>query len=104
MPAATAAKVPGDKQHDVHPVTLIPTVSAQDVKFASVAANDGINEVKTSKMAQEKTTNESVRNFAAMMVTDHTKSGEELAGLQNRRILLFRAPGRPKCARQTGWQ
>ncbi|HTD40506.1 MAG TPA: DUF4142 domain-containing protein [Mucilaginibacter sp.] len=89
-----AGKMQENKEHDVHPVTLIPTVSAGDVKFASIATNDGINEVNNGKMAQEKTTNERVRNFAAMLVNNHTKFGNELANIaKDKKITLPALPG-----------
>jgi putative membrane protein len=97
MPATTTATASGtlaDKEHDVHPVTLTPVVSSKDVRFASVAANDGINEVNNGKMAQQKTTNERVRNFAAMLVNDHTKVGDELATIaRDKKITLPALPG-----------
>ena len=92
--ATPAAKISVDKEHDVHPVTLVPLVSAKDVKFASIATNDGINKVNNGKMAQEKTTNERVRNFAAMLVNNHTKFGDELANIaRDNKITLPALPG-----------
>jgi len=93
--ATTTTEVkPGDKEHDVHPVELKPVVSAKDVKFASVATNDGLNEVNISKMAQEKTTNVRVRNLAIMLVNDHTKFGNDLATIANdKKITLPALPG-----------
>lgn len=92
--ATTPPGKPADEQHDVHPVTLIPAVSASDVKFAAVAANDGLNEVNNGKMAQEKATNERVRNFAAMLVNDHARFGDELAKIaRDKKITLPALPG-----------
>ncbi|HEY9002509.1 MAG TPA: DUF4142 domain-containing protein [Mucilaginibacter sp.] len=70
---------PADKEHDVHPVTLTPTVSAKDVEFASAVTNNALNKVNTGKMALEKSTNNRVKNFATMLVNDHTKLGDELS-------------------------
>ena len=69
---------PADKEHDVHPVTLTPTVTAKDVEFASSVTNNALNKVNTGKMALEKSTNSRVKNFATMLVNDHTKLGDEL--------------------------
>ncbi len=69
---------PADKEHDVHPVTLTPTVSARDVEFTSAVTNNALNKVNTGKMALEKSTNNRVKNFASMLVNDHTKLGNEL--------------------------
>ncbi|MDB5024083.1 MAG: hypothetical protein JWP78_1838 [Mucilaginibacter sp.] len=56
-------------------------VDENDAKFASTAANAGMTEVNAGKMAQEKAVSTRVRNFATMMVNDHTKAGDELAAI-----------------------
>ena len=56
-------------------------VDKDDAKFVTTAANDGMAEVAAGKMAQEKAVGTRVKEFAAMMVTDHTKAGDELAAL-----------------------
>ncbi|HEY0244943.1 MAG TPA: DUF4142 domain-containing protein [Mucilaginibacter sp.] len=56
-------------------------VDKDDAKFAVDAANGGMTEVELSKLAQQKATNAKVKDFAAMMVMDHTKAGEELKGI-----------------------
>ncbi|WP_299500142.1 DUF4142 domain-containing protein [Mucilaginibacter sp.] len=53
-------------------------VDKDDAKFAVDAANGGMTEVELSKLAEQKSTNAKVKDFAAMMVMDHTKAGEEL--------------------------
>jgi putative membrane protein len=91
--ASTGLK-PEDKEHDVHPVELKPVVSAKDVRFASIATNDGLNAVNNSKMAQEKTINARVRNFAIMLVNDHTKFGNDLTTIaKDKKITLPALPG-----------
>jgi putative membrane protein len=74
----TPSSQPADKEHDVHPVTLTPTVSAKDVEFASAITNNALNKVNTGKMALEKSTNNRVKNFASMLINDHTKLGDKL--------------------------
>ena len=69
---------PADKEHDVHPVTLVPTVCAKDVAFASAVTNNALKKVNTGKMALEKSANNRVKNFASMLVNDHTKFGDEM--------------------------
>jgi len=76
--ASAPPPAPADKEHDVHPIALTPTVSAKDVEFASAITNNALNKVNTGKMALEKSTNNRVKNFAAMLVKDHTKLGDEL--------------------------
>ncbi len=56
-------------------------VDENDAKFVTTAANDGMAEVAAGKMAQEKASSARIKSFAAMMVTDHTKAGDELASI-----------------------
>jgi putative membrane protein len=56
-------------------------VTAADSKFATTAADGGMVEVALAKLALSKTTNPQIKDFATMMVTDHTKANEELAGI-----------------------
>jgi putative membrane protein len=68
-------------------------VDENDAKFVTTAANDGMAEVDAGKMAQEKAVSARVKAFAAMMVTDHTKAGDELAALaKTKNITLPSAP------------
>jgi len=80
---------PADKEHDVHPVTMVPTVSAKDVEFASAITNNALNKVNTGKMALEKSTNNRVKDFATILVNDHTKLGDELSQIaKDKKITL----------------
>ncbi len=56
-------------------------VDKDDAKFAVDAANGGMTEIALSKLAQTQATSSKVKDFAAMMVTDHTKAGDELKGI-----------------------
>ena len=56
-------------------------VDQDDAKFVTTAAADGMAEVSAGKLAQQKASNTRVKNFASMMVTDHTKAGDELASI-----------------------
>jgi putative membrane protein len=49
--------------------------------FAVKTANAGMAEVELGKLAEEKATSKSVKDFGAMMVKDHTKANEELKSL-----------------------
>ncbi len=53
-------------------------VVADDAKFAVDAANGGMTEIELSKLATAKTTSAKIKEFADMMVMDHTKAGGEL--------------------------
>lgn len=56
-------------------------VDEGDAKFAVTAANGGMAEVALAKLAQAKATSPKVKEFADMMVTDHTKANDELMAL-----------------------
>jgi putative membrane protein len=56
-------------------------VVEDDAKFVVEAANGGMTEVELGKLATLKATNAKVKEFAGMMVTDHSKANEELMAL-----------------------
>jgi putative membrane protein len=53
-------------------------VSAGDTEFVEDAASSGMTEVRLGELAQQKAQNPEVKQFAEMMVRDHTKGGEAL--------------------------
>lgn len=52
-----------------------------DMDFMTAADLAGLAEVELGKLAQTKAQNAEVKKFAGMMVTDHTKAGDELKAL-----------------------
>jgi predicted outer membrane protein len=52
-----------------------------DSDFVQKASEGGVAEVKLGQLAQQKATNSSVKNFGMMMVTDHTKAGDQLKSI-----------------------
>jgi putative membrane protein len=56
-------------------------VDKDDAKFAVAAANGGMAEVELGQLAQQKAVNSEVKDFGAMMVTDHTKANNEMIAL-----------------------
>lgn len=68
-------------------------VDQNDAKFAVTAAADGMAEVSLGKVAEVKASRTRIKNFAAMMVTDHTKAGNALAEIAStKNITLPTAP------------
>jgi putative membrane protein len=64
-------------------------VDSGDAKFATNAAGGGMAEIQLSKLAGQKSTNTKIKDFAAMMVTDHSKAGDSLATIaKNKNITL----------------
>jgi putative membrane protein len=60
---------------------LVMKVNKDDAKFAVAAANGGMAEVELGKLAQQKAVNAKVKDFGAMMVTDHSKANEQMMAL-----------------------
>ncbi|MDB5154662.1 MAG: hypothetical protein JWR54_3413 [Mucilaginibacter sp.] len=90
--AADSANVTKDTSHNASATGGI-AVDENDAKFVTTAANDGMAEVNAGKMAQEKASSARIKSFASMMVTDHTKAGDELAAIaKTKNITLPTAP------------
>ncbi len=60
-------------------LAVAPNSSDQD--FYTKAAIGGMAEVESGKLAQAKGTAKDIRDFGAMMVSDHTRAGETLKSL-----------------------
>ena len=56
-------------------------VEKADAEFATKAAAGGMAEVQIAKLALDKTTNSSIKQFAKMMVDDHSKADDELMNI-----------------------
>jgi putative membrane protein len=52
-----------------------------DTKFAVAAADGGMLEIETSKLALSKTGNPQIKDLAQMMIDDHTKAADKLKAL-----------------------
>ena len=66
-------------------------VDKDDAKFAVAAANGGMAEVELGQLAQQKAANSEVKNFGAMMVTDHTKANNEMTALAKSKGIILPA-------------
>jgi len=60
---------------------MATNVDTADIKFADKAAIGGMAEVALGNLALQKTSNQKIKDFANMMVTDHTKANNELMGI-----------------------
>jgi putative membrane protein len=62
----------------VFPFTVFGADSSSDSAFYKNAAEGGISEVELGNLAQKKSNNDSVKEFGAMMVKDHTAANDKL--------------------------
>ena len=72
--------------------------SAAGSNFWNEAAAGGMAEVELGKLASTKSQNASVKQFAQMMVTDHTKGNDELKSLAMKKNVVL--PTAPDAAHQ----
>jgi putative membrane protein len=70
--------------------------SSADQKFVTDALRGGRAEVELGKMAATKGSSEEVRRFGQRMADDHTKAGDELKALANRKSIALPANLDPK--------
>jgi putative membrane protein len=54
-------------------------VNRDDAKFATSACEGSLAEVALGKLALQKSANDKIKNFANMMITDHSKANDSLA-------------------------
>jgi putative membrane protein len=59
----------------------IVKVDTGDAAFAAKAAAGGMTEIALSKVAAQQATSQKIKDFAGMMVTDHSAAGDKLAAI-----------------------
>lgn len=74
-PGTTAAMNAGMSQ-DMNRGSM--KMSSADQKFMMMAATGGMAEIEMARLALQKSSNESVKQYAQKMIDDHTAAGEEL--------------------------
>jgi putative membrane protein len=60
-------------------------VAGKDARFLRNAAQGGLAETQLGELGKSKATKKSVKDLAAMMVTDHGKANEDLKSLASRK-------------------
>jgi putative membrane protein len=63
------------------PLAAVAANSYPDASFYKKAAEGGISEVDAGNLAQQKGNSQAVKDFGAMMVTDHSAANEKLKTL-----------------------
>lgn len=61
--------------------TKIAQVDTGDAAFAAKAAAGGMTEIELSKAAVQQATTQKIKDFANMMVTDHSAAGQKLSDI-----------------------
>jgi putative membrane protein len=76
------------------PVAALAASASPDMSFYKSLAEGGIAEVRDGKLAQQKSADPKIKDFAAMMVKDHTAANQDLMALaQSKGIKLPGGPG-----------
>src|ERR1700746_3154532 len=67
------------------------SVDKSTSEFMTKVADVGMTEVKLGQMAQDKGTNQRVKDFGGMMVKDHNAAGDELKNLASQKNVILPA-------------
>jgi len=87
------SKTSGDSSAKTTTSNASIAVGKDDADFAVKAADGGMAEVAYAKVALQKATSPKVKEFAQMMITDHTKANMEMMALaKTKNITLPTAP------------
>jgi putative membrane protein len=74
------------------------SIDAGDMKFMKHTGEEGMAEVKIAELGTQKAQSADVKNFAKMLVDDHTKANSELAALAKNKSVDLSAMVTPKAA------
>jgi len=88
LAATTFAAPPADTSTPA-PTTDNSKMAHHDKAFFEKAAKSGLKEVAVSQAVMGKLSNQAVRDFANMMVTDHTAANTELMALAARKGVML---------------
>jgi putative membrane protein len=84
------------------PVAAFSADSTPDATFYKNAAEGGLAEVDAANLAQQKSSNASVKDFAAMMVKDHSAANDKLKSIaSSKNISLPTSPSVRQMATKT---
>jgi putative membrane protein len=87
------------------PLAASAADSTPDESFYKKAAEGGLAEVELGKLAQEKSSNASVKEFGGMMVTDHSAANEKLKAIAaSKKVKLPTTPSVAQMATKTKLQ
>jgi putative membrane protein len=80
-----------EKQNDSTLEKTNSDSTKKDASFAVTAADAGMTEVQLGQLAQSNSNSAAVKSLGKMMVDDHTKAGDELKALADRKGIVLPA-------------
>jgi putative membrane protein len=81
------------------PLVVLGATASPDKSFFTHAAQGGLAEVDNGKLAQEQGSSQEVKDYAAMMVKDHSAANDKLQSIaQSESITLPSAPTQKQAA------
>jgi putative membrane protein len=80
-PATNTPGMAGAGREAPAATTAPADLSAADKKFVEKAASAGLAEVQAAQLAQQKSSDPKVKDFAQTMITDHTEINQKLTAL-----------------------
>jgi putative membrane protein len=84
------------------PLAAVHAADSPDATFYKHAAEGGIAEVELGNLAQQKSRNQSVKDFGAMMVKDHSAANDKLKAVaESKNITLPTSPSMGQMATKT---
>lgn len=97
-PPAAAAEAPATTAPDVSGTATASDLSKADKRFVTTAAHGGIAEVQMAQLAQQKSQDATVKQFAQTMIDDHTPNNQQLVQLATSKGLT--PPTEPDASQQ----
>jgi putative membrane protein len=90
-PPTSTATVPEATPSSPMSAGTAAKVSAADRKFVEKAASGGMAEVQAAQLAQQKSQDPKVKDFAQQMITDHTAANQQLTTIAQQKGLTIPA-------------
>ncbi|GGA98958.1 DUF4142 domain-containing protein [Puia dinghuensis] len=88
---SNAAKIDSTRDATSKMASVPPSVSQTDQKFAVDAANAGMTEIEAAKTARQNGREADVKEYAAMIIKDHTEVADKLKAIAAKKNLTLPA-------------
>jgi len=84
-----AMSSPAIAQDNMSMNSKMAMMSSMDKKFMMMAATGGMAEIEMARLALQKSSNDSVKQYAQKMIDDHTMAGDELKQLASMKGVML---------------